>query len=834
MSSRAAHATAAGRSWWQIAALAALGPILLAIAALWLGGEYRRSEQTRELVRQSYEQRSDLERLFVLVQQAEAGQRGYLLSGDRSFLEPYAEAKALIGANLHRVAEADKGGKNARRFANLQALIEAKFAEMQALVDIRDRQGPAAASDALREGRGQRMMNDIRQLVMQLEDERNAALTAGQNASRARTENNKRLLWSTVGIVALSACIFGYLIGHGIRLRGQLSRESEEAALRQRAIFDSTSDAIILINPSGSIETINPAAERMFGYRAADVLRRDISTLIDIAPGDGSFLDRIGCADGRIARKELIDLGGRNSDGEPVLVDAMLGVMPLPDGTHIIAALRDAAGRREIERLKDDFISTVSHELRTPLTSVVGSLGLLRSGAAGELPAAAQRLAEIADNNSHRLIRLINDILDVDQIRKGRLAFDYAVIDLRDVVARTVHAMQGLADRKGITINTSIPEEPATTFADAERLIQVASNLTSNAIKFSPDGSTVLIELIEGSDTHIIQVTDKGPGIDPEFSKKLFNRFSQGSQPGAQLIAGTGLGLAISREIVHHHGGEISFENRSEGGARFAFTVPREDLRTGQSSVTTARLLICEDDPDVGSTIRSIVDAHGYASDLVTSVREGINHARSRHYDAVLLDLTLTDADGTEVIRALRANGDTRYLPVIIISGTTPQPLADDIGDATYADWVQKPFDAPRLVNAVQRTLRRFDHHRPVILHVDDDEDTRKLFAEALSGRGQILAANSLASARTVIADHRPDIAILDLGLPDGNGAALIPELRDVDGNGLSIVIYSAQDLDHATRQKVDAVLVKSRQSLPKLVATVMRIVDRKSGSNNG
>ena len=330
-------------------------------------------------------------------------------------------------------------------------------------------------------------------------------------------------------------------------MRAQLAREGEEAALRQRAIFESASDAIILINPSGSIETINPAAERMFGYRAAELLRRDISTLIDIAPGDGPFLERVGYADGRLARKELIDLAGRNGDGEPVPVDVMLGVMPLPDGVHIIAALRDATGRREIERLKDDFISTVSHELRTPLTSVVGSLGLLRSGAAGELPAAAQRLAEIADNNSQRLIRLINDILDVDQIRKGRMAFDYALIDLRDVVARTVQTMQGLADRKAIRVETRVPDGPAMAFADAERLVQVTSNLASNAVKFSPDGSIVLIELVEGNDTHIIQITDSGPGIDPEFSTQLFQRFAQGSQPGAQLIAGTGLGLAISR-----------------------------------------------------------------------------------------------------------------------------------------------------------------------------------------------------------------------------------------------------------------------------------------------
>jgi len=806
--------------------------MLLAILAFWISGEYRHSEQTRILVRQSFEQRRDIERLFALVQQAETGQRGYLLSGDTDFLAPHLEARAHLDEHLRRVGQAShETPEDARRFATLQAIIQAKFVEMQALIDLRDQVGPEAASARLRQGAGKRMMDDIRALVAKMEERRNAALVARERHDAERVANNKRIIWTAVGIAALIACVLGYLIGHGRRLRAQLARGREDAAVRQNAIFDSASDAIILINPSGSIETINPAAERMFGYRAAELLRRDISMLIDIAPGEGSFLDRVGYINGRLARAEMIDVDGRTSEGKAIHIDAMLGIMSLPDGVHIVAALRDAAGRRELEQLKDDFISTVSHELRTPLTSVVGSLGLLRSGAAGELPPAAQRLAEIADNNSQRLIRLINDILDIDQIRKGRMAFDYVAIDLADVITRTVHAMHGLADRKSIKLETRLPESPAIAYADAERLIQVASNLASNAIKFSPEGSSVLIELVTGGETHIIQITDSGPGIDAEFSSQLFHRFSQGSRPAGQLVAGTGLGLAISREIVLHHGGEISFENRTEGGARFAFTIPRENLRNDQGHLPPARLLICEDDTDAGLTIKAMLDTHGYSSDLVTSVRDAISHTRSRHYDAVLLDLTLADADGTEVMRALRANGDTRHLPVIVISGTSPQPLDTAQGD--FADWVQKPFDVLRLITAVQRTLRRFDHHRPLILHVDDDQDTRDLFTESLAGRGQIVAASSLASARAIIADHHPDIVVLDLGLPDGNGAAMIPELRDADGNGMSIVVYSAQDVDAQTRAKVDAVLVKSRQSLPKLISTVMRIVDEKKGSRN-
>jgi len=814
------------RSWLQFATLVAVGPLLLAVMALWLGAESRHGAQGRQEVQKSFEYRRQIEELFSLLKDAETGQRGYLLSGDPTFLAPYESTRAKLSGQLAAVESLMPANPaEARDLLRLRQLIGAKFAEMRSLIELRQRSSLNAVAARLKEGRGKRLMDAIRQVIGQMQHRAAGDMRARVEAEGRRIAQTRRVMWFGIALIGLAAGVLGLLAARSRRLRDLIEIEREEAATRQRAIFDGATDGIILINPSGSIETINPAAEKMFGYRADELLRRDISSVIAIAPGEGPFLERVGLLKGRLAKTELLDVAGSDSRGEAIAVDVSLGTMRLPDGVHIIATLRDAAGRKEIDRLKDDFISTVSHELRTPLTSVVGSLALLRSGAAGVLPAPAQRLTEIAETNSQRLIRLINDILDIDQIRKGRMAFDYAVVDLREVMTKTLQAMQGLAERGDVHIEMRTPDQPVMACADLDRLVQVSSNLLSNAIKFSTEGSSVTFELIGGGDDHVIQVTDSGPGIDPAFAEHIFNRFAQGARPDKQMIAGTGLGLAISREIVRSHGGDISFENRSEGGARFAFSVPRDTAQAADGA-RPIRLLICEDDADAGYTIQSILTAHGYASDLVTSVRDSIAHARSQRYNAVLLDLTLADSDGIEVMRALRASKETRHVPIIIISGTPPQPEIDSDG---YYGWLQKPFDPPRLVQLVQQSIRRAGQRKAVILHVDDDSDTRELFSAALAGRGLLLNAASLAAARTILAARRPDAIVLDLGLPDGSGHDLLCEIKK-DSKPLPVILYSAQEVDAQARGLADAVLIKSRRALPKLASTVLEVVDRHGG----
>jgi len=815
-------------SWSQIVALSAIGPILFGCVALWMVSAMHRSDRTRADLMRSFEYRRELEILGSLLKDAETGQRGYILSGEASFLGPYQLAlRRLPGqlALIQRLAPAMP--QTALMHRELKSATAAKLAEMQTLIDFRRQAGLAAAASRLSEGTGKRQMDRIRQILARMSSQAADTLAARERAERQRITLARRALWFAEFLLAMASAAAGFLLGRGQRARSLLALEREDAAARQRAIFDNAVDAIILINPSGSIETINPAAEEMFGYSADELLRRDIATLIELAPGDGPFLARLGVQELQIRQASRMNVPGRRRSGDAIFVDVSLGAMQLPDGIHVVATLRDATARREIEQLKDDFISTVSHELRTPLTSIVGSLGLLRGGAAGALPAAAERLTEIAEGNSQRLIRLINDILDVDQIQKGQMAFDYAAVDLRDVVRKTVRTMGGLADRAEVTIDVRLPDTPAPACADGDRLIQAAGNLLSNAIKFSPARSTISFELVAGGDEHIIQITDQGPGIDPEFAKHIFNRFSQANRPHNQMIAGTGLGLAISREIVRCHGGDISFENRAGGGARFAFSVPR-DQGEGERSETAARILVCEEDAEAGRTLQSMLSAQGYVSDMVRSPDAAAERLASGEYDILLLDLAGADSESAAKLGRIHPEGERRHVPVIVVAKAPPPGELD----AGLAGWLQRPVDPHRLTQLIHRAMHRRTHRDALVLHVDDDVDSHELFAAAVAGRCRIANASTLAKARAILREREIDAVVLDLGLPDGSGEALLKELKEANKR-IPVVLYSAQDVGDQARNMADAVFVKSRRSLTKLASTLMDIVDRRGPNND-
>lgn len=222
------------------------------------------------------------------------------------------------------------------------------------------------------------------------------------------------------------------------------------------------------------------------------------------------------------------------------------------------------------ERLKDELLSVVSHELRTPLTSLRGSLGLLASGRLGEDQ--SKRMIELAVGNTDRLIRLINDFLDLERIKSGQFELQKVEIDISDVVASAHANVHAEASRKNIEIATIV--EPAMVRVDADRLVQVLVNLLSNALKFSPDGSVVTVTAnVEGADL-AIAVEDRGRGIPADKIGAVFEPFAQVDASDAREKGGTGLGLSIVRSIVEQHGGRVSITSEVGTGTRFLVILP--------------------------------------------------------------------------------------------------------------------------------------------------------------------------------------------------------------------------------------------------------------------
>jgi signal transduction histidine kinase len=247
----------------------------------------------------------------------------------------------------------------------------------------------------------------------------------------------------------------------------------------------------------------------------------------------------------------------------------------------LLRALRYADQRKRLERLKDEFVSTVSHELRTPLTSITGSLGLLMGNAAGILPKSAERLLEIAHTNSVRLVRLVNDILDIEKLESGRAVFDLKRVDVGSLVGQMVEGIRGMAEGHQVKIRVEAAAAIGEVWADTDRLGQVITNLLSNAVKFSPPDDEVVVTVENGVDLVRISVRDHGPGISDEFKPRVFERFAQADATDARGKGGTGLGLSIVKEIVDRLSGEVGFGDAPGGGTIFHVELP---VRTDPSN----------------------------------------------------------------------------------------------------------------------------------------------------------------------------------------------------------------------------------------------------------
>ena len=229
----------------------------------------------------------------------------------------------------------------------------------------------------------------------------------------------------------------------------------------------------------------------------------------------------------------------------------------------------DITARKEIERMKNEFISVVSHELRTPLSSIVGALGLLAGSA--DLSEQTQTLIRIARGNSQRLVRIVNDILEFEKLDSDALKIALEPVDLDALVAAAIQANQSYAEQYGVSIAPVHNQGPAWVNGNADKLMQVMANLLSNAAKFSPRGARIEVRLARAAGVYRVSVIDPGPGIPEEFKPRIFDRFAQADSSTTRQRGGTGLGLAICKMIIDKIGGKIGFVSARGSGTTFYF-----------------------------------------------------------------------------------------------------------------------------------------------------------------------------------------------------------------------------------------------------------------------
>ncbi len=369
-----------------------------------------------------------------------------------------------------------------------------------------------------------------------------------------------------------------------------------------------------------------------------------------------------------------------------------------------IAQIVDITEQKRLEQIKDEFVSTVSHELRTPLTSIKGALGLIRATDDPHRSSATNRLLEIAASNADRLTHIVNDILDLEKISSGEVAFEIDTLDIGDLIEGTAHELSPFAREHNNTLRVEAPDAPLMVVADAARTRQVIANLISNACKYSFDDTEVRVIAEPLDDTAIIYVINRGAGVPDAFRPRIFNAFSQADGSDTRAKGGTGLGLNISRQIVARQGGTIGFESVKGGVTVFWFTCPLAGSQhavlpptlaaSPMTGANRATVLHLEDDADFADVIRSGL------SDSADVIRAGtISEAHLLldrfDFDAVILDWQLPDGDASVLLDDIK-----RLHPNASILGLSAQADRDP-EPRIVANLVKSRADVPAVVKSV-------------------------------------------------------------------------------------------------------------------------------------
>ena len=355
----------------------------------------------------------------------------------------------------------------------------------------------------------------------------------------------------------------------------RLKREVEQRKSAEnhiRALFNNVVDGIIAFDEKGVIDRINPAGERIFAFSKNEIVGESIVRFIPAAK-DGAFLGE--AAAETVSDKSIsMEVEGRRKDGSKFPLDLALSKLRVQGMNLSVGIFRDITDRKEIERLKSEFVSTVSHELRTPLTSIRGSLGLISQGAGDDIPDKWRSLVEIAYRNSDRLSLLVNDILDIEKLDAGLMIFDMAPIQVAEFVEEAVESNKGYGEERKVGMTLRSPPPPAMIQGDRLRLMQVMSNILSNAAKFSPKNTDVELWVETRDDSVVICIKDSGPGIPAEYQDKLYDRFTQADNSNTRVEGGTGLGMSITKTIVEAHDGNLRFETGPDIGTTFFVELP--------------------------------------------------------------------------------------------------------------------------------------------------------------------------------------------------------------------------------------------------------------------
>jgi signal transduction histidine kinase/DNA-binding response OmpR family regulator len=651
-----------------------------------------------------------------------------------------------------------------------------------------------------------------------------AAYDYGQELLAAAPTETEGELWRRLALVATQiagadgAAVFTYDasgVGRVVAVAG----------------MDAGSFTGVRIEPAG--HPANSDQTRPPGRRATD-LDRPILRRIDRGP-QGPFATALREATGaRVAAR--VAIGDRGQEAASLVVVsqfaslfaaddlALLGVLGrqtllLVDRRAVLAEQEQLTERlstavtalEAASRAKSDFLASMSHELRTPLNAVIGFSDLMRTESRdGDNVTVPAEWVEHIHRSGQHLLGLINDVLDLAKVEAGRLDLTVERLDLATAVTESVAGLRPLADRKRLTVETTIPS--IVVEVDRGRFRQIIYNLLSNAIKYTPEDGRIEIEATRSGGEIRMSVVDTGVGIAPEDLGAVFEEFRQVGDPAARQ-PGTGLGLALTRRLVEAHGGRIELSSTLGQGSRFTVILPAVDapadpVDAPQPEPTVRRqsgardVLIIEDEPSGVRLLRTYLESDGYKVRVASDGERGLEEARRSPPSAIILDLLLPGMDGWDVLRQLKSEAAIADIPVIIVTVVDEREVGLALG---AVDYFVKPVDRSILLEVLRRYATMKDS--PIrILAIDDDPAALEMIDAALAPEGyEVIRAGGGREGLEVARSAPIDFVICDILMPDLDGFAVVAELRaDARTRELPILVLTNHDLTPVEKTRLN------------------------------
>jgi PAS domain S-box-containing protein len=862
------------------AGLAVAGMILLLAAGL-LYRNGRGFIETSEWVSHTHEVLAELEATLSAVAGAQTAARGYIITGQEAFLEPYQAAVPAVRANLDRLKSLTSDNPSQqRRLAIMENAVAEKLDSLQQSIDLRKQKGFEAAQQRVATGIGTKQMNQVRTIISEMKQEEEELLKRRDRDFRASTRKTSLTFSCVIFLEFLLLGLVYYLLRRDITERRRAERLLQES--EQRLTLASTSGEVGVWD----LDLIADQAwrslqhDRIFGYESPlpnwgnEVFSRHVvpedRELVKkrfeeaFQTGHLEFECRIIRADQAMRWISVKGEVFRNQQGQPI---RMMGVV-----TDVTERKRNEAEKRkfmdslaasnqeleirnrEVERttkLKSKFLASMSHELRTPLNAIVGFSDLLADGTPGELNDKQKRFVNHIKQGSAHLLQLINDILDLSKIEAGQLELRCEDFQVKDALPEVLSIIRPLAMAKNIQVQHKLETE-LPVHADRVRFKQVLYNLLSNAVKFTPKDGRIDIDCVENKSEVCISVTDTGIGIRAEDQAVVFEEFRQVEGNTNTANEGTGLGLAITKRLVEQQGGKISLESKPGRGSRFTFTLPigsrtsskvlpvnglaNSNVAVGGGS-RKPLILVVDDEAPARELLASYLEPE-YRIAMAESGTEVVQKAQQLRPDAITLDVLMSGGNGFETLVALRKSPETANIPIIIVSIVDQKQVGFALG---AADYLLKPIRKPVLLETIRKHVPHQTDDDAAILLVDDDPKTLELLEETLRSAGyETQSVRSGARALEVLSSKLVSAVLLDLLMPGMDGFEVIRHVREqATLKELPILVMTAKTLAHEEiallSRETQALFQKNGSWQQQLMVEVGRVIQgRKRAKSAG